>query len=351
MSVSMGAVDPRVSVYCMTYRRPHLLQRALRSVQNQTEACWICRVVNDDPEDERVAELVGNLEDQRFTLFQPAKRRGGAANFNLAFRDSACPFAAILEDDNWWEPAFLSSMLAAFHKHPDLEVACSNEELWNERADGTWEDTGRAVWPTRQGQSLWTTPFHEACGSSVLCNSALLFRTRNSREWATPDDIPVDVTEHFRERCIPQPVILVHQPLVNYARTLATNRSIRSNQWRDYQSLLIASCFHALPPDRRMEHARLLWRHAGSRYTPRSASFLFAALSFTEAAALWRTAPIVQRIRFLATLARRPLAVPSALTVRAHCHEHWKFLCESPYNRELHDAQSALGGRSAASRG
>src|SRR5207244_3257556 len=100
-------------VYVVTYRRPHLLRRALGSLLTQTFQDWVARVVNDDPSDERVHSSISDLDDPRISLFEPARRRGGAANFNLAFQERACEFGSILEDDNWWEPGFLESMVAA----------------------------------------------------------------------------------------------------------------------------------------------------------------------------------------------------------------------------------------------
>src|SRR5882757_6155842 len=102
-----------VRIHVVTYRRPVLLERALLSLIAQTHQDWSAEVLNDDPGDERVGEIIARLGDPRIRLSSPAVRRGGTANFNHAFRPLAEPFASILEDDNWWEPAFLSTMLAA----------------------------------------------------------------------------------------------------------------------------------------------------------------------------------------------------------------------------------------------
>src|ERR1700733_6869036 len=239
-------MEPLVTIYVVTYRRPQLLLRALRSLVSQTNNCWVARVVNDAPDDGRVMEIIQAVQDARIRLFEPVMSRGGAANFNLAFKESSTPFASILEDDNWWEPDFLRVMLAALEETPNAELACGNERIWQESADGKWLDTGSVIWP-EQKDLLYTTSFETACGSAKLCNSSMLFRTRHSVEWLTPDNIPVDVTEHFRERIVPSPIRLVGKPLVDYSETLQTHRSKTGTTWSDYQCLLIGSCFYSLP--------------------------------------------------------------------------------------------------------
>lgn len=322
-----------VTVYVITYRRPRLLARALGSLAGQTCARWQALVVNDDPADGRVAEVVASCADPRIRLFEPVSRRGAAANFNLAFMERTTPFAAILEDDNWWQPEFLATMIDALGGHPRCGLACGNERVWRERADGGWEDTGTVIWPETEGVSEWTTTVETACGAAKLCNSSMLFSTRDAGGWLTPDDIPVDVTEHFRERCVPQPILLVHAPMVNYAETLVTNRSTRGTSWADYQCLLVGSCFHAAPAAARPELARRLWRGAGGRPSPRATSLLLAALAVPEARALWTTSSGRQRVRFLATMARRLPGVVRVLRVKQRLRPHWDFLCATPFNR------------------
>ncbi len=169
-----------VAVYLITFQRPRLLERALASLLRQTESRWLCHVVNDDPCDFTVQGITASFADDRIALYQPAVHRGAAENFNLAFREAHCPFASILEDDNWWEPTFLERMLAALRNHPELEIACGNETIWEEQSNGTWRNTGCTVWPQLSGEALWTTPFNSACGSAKLCNSSMMFRTVNS---------------------------------------------------------------------------------------------------------------------------------------------------------------------------
>jgi hypothetical protein len=323
-----------VLVTVVTYRRPNLLRRALLSVKAQTYDGWRCQVVNDDPDDAEVAHVVRELSDPRIYLYEPVRRRGASGSFNLAFATSEFSFLSLLEDDNWWEPTFLADMLAALKAHPNAAVACANERVWTESSDGSWHDTGRTIWPESGPRLFWTTP-ESACGSATICNSSMLVRRIDGGPWLTPGDIPVDVTEHFRERILPQPILLVGKPLVNYAETLKTHRDTRGNLWSDYQCLLIGSIFASLPAAERRALAIRLLEPTGGHCTPRATALLSAGVAVPEARVLWGAASWRQRLRYLVTALRRTSARSGPRSALNRRSSHWHWLLNSPYNRAL----------------
>jgi glycosyltransferase involved in cell wall biosynthesis len=323
-----------VAVYVVTYRRTHLLRRALKSLIAQSHDDFVATVLNDDPSDNSVADLIAELGDKRITLSLPLIKRGGPGNFNLAFEESGCQYASILEDDNWWEPEFLAHMLAALVKHPAIDIASGNQRLWREQADGTWTDRGKCIW-TDQSDRVYQTTFEAACGSQTISNSALLFKTRLASTWLTPDDIPIDVTEHFRERVIAQPVLLVGRPLVNFAETLVSNRDSSGMVWGAYQVLLVGSMFCATRPSDRRVRAQELWKSVNDKLSPRAISLLMAAVVILEARELWKQAPLRSKLRFLVTALRHPLGLLESINVREKHREHWDFLVNSPLARRF----------------
>src|SRR5687768_20382 len=101
----MTASQPAdVRVYLFTYRRNHLLPRALDSLLAQTHRGWVCELHNDDPNDPFPGELVARINDPRITYVRHETNLGPTRTFNHAFRPVAEPFVSLLEDDNWWEP-------------------------------------------------------------------------------------------------------------------------------------------------------------------------------------------------------------------------------------------------------
>lgn len=324
-------MTPVARIYVVTYRRPHLLRRALKSLILQTRTDWVAEVLNDDPEDDRVDSLVAELGDSRVQLSKPPLRRGGTGNFNYAFRSVAEPFAAILEDDNWWQPDFLADMVSALQRHPDVALGCCNERIWVEQTDGSWVDTGRNVWPLTGGEQLFEWKPSDKCGSAKLCNSALLFRTSKAESMQTPSEIPIDVTEHFRERVVPHPFLLVNKPLVNYAETRDTHRSRDGTTWSMYQVMLIGSVFALAPSGCRKQLAMSLWRRSREGQPLFATALLSTAWFVPDARALWAEAGLGDKMRFAAHALRRwqsMLALRHALIKR---EAEWQWLLQGPF--------------------
>lgn len=319
-----------VRIHVVTYRRPQLLERSLRSLQAQREQNWVAEVLNDDPVDPAPAALVARLADPRISLSTPACHRGGTGNFNHAFRPVPEPFASILEDDNWWEPGFLETMLGALGRHPRLDVACANERLWQEQPDGNWRDLARSVRPATTAEECRGLDARTLCGGSVLCNSALLWRTARASSWLTPPTIPIDVTEHFRERVIPHPLLLVGQPLVNFAQTAATHRSPDRALWAEYQSLLIGSVFALIPDGQRPTLAASLWQQIRTERPLSGSALLATGCSQRAARPLWTLARPRERLRYAASVVRRPRSALRIWRARRSHPAAWDFLLTGP---------------------
>ena len=318
-----------VRICVVTYRRPALLERALRSLIAQTRPDWIAEVLNDDPSDSRPAELIAQIADSRISLALPLCHRGAAANFNQAFQHDPAPYAALLEDDNWWEPEFLETLIAALEQRPRIQIACSNERIWREQHDGTWQNTGRTIWPIASQSVEFPFRWTDKCGSARICNSAILFRTHLANAWRTPDDLPVDVTEHFRERVLPHPILLIPRPLVNYAETIQTHRAVGHGIWSEFQVILIGSVFETIQSTRRQSLAAELWADV-RRHRPQTAtSLLYASLAIPSARSLLYSARPAELFRFLLTIIRRPLIALQILRAPNRRASAWRFLCEA----------------------
>jgi len=225
-----------VRVYLFTYRRNHLLPRALQSLLAQTHQNWICELHNDDPADAVPAELVARLADPRLRYVPHRANLGPTATFNLAFKPIAEPFISILEDDNWWEPGLLARLLAAMADHHDAAVTWSNMWLWQEEADGTWSRQA-TIWPVTGGP---VTVFRErqpkqVCGA-LHSNGAMLVRSDRAAAYVVPESVPFMAMESVRDRLFPLPMVLVHEPLANFA---ITRQSWRTETADENMQLLV----------------------------------------------------------------------------------------------------------------
>jgi glycosyltransferase involved in cell wall biosynthesis len=315
-------------IYLFTYKRNNILPRAITSLIAQTLTDWICEVHNDCPQDDFPGEHIASLNDPRFIIKNHLTNLGGVISFNLAIGGCTEKYVSILEDDNWWEPTFLEVMLKELCENDHIEVAVANEKIWIEEPDGSWTDAKKTIWPTTTGTTLYDYQLKDKCGAAKICNSSMVWRTRHTKNWLTPDDIPIDVTEHFRERVMPHPILLVNTPLVNFSQTIHTSRA-KGLVWGSYQTLLIASVFANLNNAEKDDLAETLWDYARNNSPQYKTSLLHSALSYSNAFILLKKATLKELIRYGLTWLKSPFVCYKTIKAPRVLHEHFNFLINS----------------------
>lgn len=225
-------------VYLFTYQRNQLLKRAVGSLLNQTFTDWVCEVHNDMPGDDFPAQYIESLNDTRFTMVDHAVNMGTTAAFNLAFNGCAETYATMLEDDNWWEPTFLSEMIALLDQNPTINIAWSNMQVWQELTNNQWRNCNETLWPVNNDVAFhWPQPV-QALGC-LHSTGAMLYRGNNT--YQIPDEALSNSVELIRERCFEYPIYLYSKPLANFSRTLVTSQSSDSIKWTGTQVMMLAS--------------------------------------------------------------------------------------------------------------
>jgi hypothetical protein len=130
----------QIEVRTPTYRRPALLERALRSLIAQTYPHWRCIVLDDEPGGGQAREVCAKLNDERI-LYQPNELNLGVGpNIDAAFTReplSGSTHACVLEDDNYYLPDLLQANLAVMEQsNVDIVIRNSIIELpWKNNAD------------------------------------------------------------------------------------------------------------------------------------------------------------------------------------------------------------------------
>lgn len=313
-----------VRVFLPTYRRRILLQRAVASLRAQSFQDWVCEIHNDDPNDESPHRLLSELNDPRFQLITHERNLGGTATFNLFFKPTAEPFYAMLEDDNWWEPAFLATMMATAVAHAEVTVFWANLRLWQEMPDGSFRDTGRTAWPT-EGKSrksfAWGQPAQIL--GALHSHGAALIRSRAGDDFTTPD-VPIAAVEPFRERALPHPIMLVTAPLANFSITLQTARSRDYSEWGEVQNVLAATFLKYAELD--AAATSKLWRDARAKSPASTSVLIAAALVERSCRAQLRHSQAIDWLRWFVSSCRRPISLWRILRSRSRHPEWWDYL-------------------------
>lgn len=119
MKESIGA-SPLITTIIPTYRRPRLLERAIRSVLRQTYPNFeVC--VYDNASGDETAAVVEELarQDPRVKYYCHPKNIGAFLNFQHGLIRVQTDFFSFLSDDDILLPEFFQTVLEGFEKFPD----------------------------------------------------------------------------------------------------------------------------------------------------------------------------------------------------------------------------------------
>lgn len=339
---------PKVRVYVLTYRRNHLLPRALKSLLAQTFTDWVCELHNDDPADPTPAGYAAQLADARIQLRQHERNLGGTRTFNLVFAPVPEPYVCLLEDDNWWEPAFLERLVALADAHPEAGFVWSNMKIWQETPEGGWLDTGKntaaLLWPGRQiaGPVFFHWPQPRQRFDTQHFNGATLFRSAGAGPLQIPPRVPQLAMETFRDRALRWPGLFLPEPLVNFSWTIATYREPQSDLWLECRALLDASFLRCCP--RAAPTAEEFWRAAVDAQPAETGSTLLHAWLAGRFGEFARQARPGDWLRLLAHAVRRPRAFWRVVRARENYPELWSFLLDATARRFAESAAQGVHG-------
>ncbi len=240
-----------VRIFLCTYRRNQLLRRAMKSLLDQTLSDWVCELHNDAPDDPFPSKLAAEIHDPRFIVVNHNNNLGGVGTFNLMFGPNQERYISLLEDDNWWEPEFLETMVGAMDSHPNIKVGWSNMRFWQEEMDGTWTDLKKNVWerPSKVPVELFDWPNYVQADTALHSTGAMLIRSGTLEDFKIPIQTMFEFADPVRERAMPHPLLFIAQPLVNFSLTLETARDKSPKGRLEHYVLLIASFFKHVQAD------------------------------------------------------------------------------------------------------
>ena len=109
----MNDQNPRVSVVIPTYKRAHLISRAIQSVLDQTYQDFEIIVVDDGSTD-NTEEIVQNYKEDRIRYIRHSVNKGAAAARNTGIKASRGKYIAFQDSDDEWFPDKLEQQIKVF---------------------------------------------------------------------------------------------------------------------------------------------------------------------------------------------------------------------------------------------
>ncbi|WP_214073503.1 glycosyltransferase family 2 protein [Mucilaginibacter sp. dw_454] len=320
---------PRCRIYLFTYNRNGLLPRAIESLLNQTFTDWVCELHNDMPGNVFPAEYIAVLNDSRFLVIDHEKNLGAIKSFNLAFEKCGEDFISILEDDNWWEPDFLEKMIAVLDTRPAVQLAWCNMRLHKELPGNNWEDTGKTTWEQDPLLAIKTFDFPKPKQAFSYLHSigAMLVRNVDLQKLQIPVDVRLDFIEPIRERAFSHPIVLVNEPLANFAITISTNRAAGNEGVHEHYYLLLASFFQYAANDEAL--IKGVWAEVRKSTVRSTHNLLLAGLLDSNCRGLLKYAGFADWLFFFAYNVRYPKVVGSCRRAKTTYAALWQYLKEN----------------------
>ncbi|MCZ6672971.1 MAG: glycosyltransferase family 2 protein [Verrucomicrobia bacterium] len=169
------AESPRVSVIIPTYKRAHMVARAINSVLAQTFADFELLVIDDCSED-NTEEVVKGIEDARIRYLPRSVNQGASAARNTGIHAARGEYFAFLDSDDQWIPTKLETQLKVFQDTdwPNLGIVMCGYISQDE------EGTEEAL-PSARGGNLYEAFLLHQIG----CVTASVILTRRSA-WSQP---------------------------------------------------------------------------------------------------------------------------------------------------------------------
>ena len=207
-----------VTVITRTRDRPALLQRAARSLAQQTfrDFSWI--VADDSTEPGAVEPALSEARRSGLAvrLCRVANPAGmeSASNQGLALADT--PYVAFLDDDDTWEPAFLAETVSFLQERQTFAGVCTQTSIVEETAETEPTALRRYV----MNGDLESIQIADMMVFNHLTTNSLLYR-RVVHERLGPyrEDLPVMGDWEFGVRLVSAYDIgVIARPLANYHR-------------------------------------------------------------------------------------------------------------------------------------
>jgi glycosyltransferase involved in cell wall biosynthesis len=171
---------PLITTVIPTFRRPHLLPRAIRSSLDQSfRRTSVC--VFDNASGDETSAIVSTIarDDTRVRYFAHAQNIGAAANFAFGLERVDTPFFSFLSDDDFLLPGFYEAAMASLAAHPECAFFAGSVI--------SMTDEGRILYAPfshwhREGLFTPEEGFLNTIGASYPVWTGIVFRTSSVRE-------------------------------------------------------------------------------------------------------------------------------------------------------------------------
>lgn len=120
---------PLVSIVLPVYNRKHIIERAIRSVENQTVENWELLLIDDGSSDGLESIVLPIVEKRPRYRFLKHSHRGLSATRNIGIQAALGHYVTFLDSDDEYKPDHLELRVDFMKNHPDIDIIHGGIEL------------------------------------------------------------------------------------------------------------------------------------------------------------------------------------------------------------------------------
>ncbi|MFW5803665.1 MAG: glycosyltransferase family 2 protein [bacterium] len=110
--------NPKVSIIIPTYNRENLIQRAIKSITNQTRQDYEI-IIADDASTDNTEEVIKSMQNSKIIYFKLEKNSGQCVSRNLAIKKARGEYIGFLDSDDEWLPEKIEKQIKVFENSED----------------------------------------------------------------------------------------------------------------------------------------------------------------------------------------------------------------------------------------
>jgi len=202
-------MNPKVSVIIPTYKRPHLIGRAVQSLLNQTYQNFEIVIIDDSPSDE-TEKVVKGLDDIRIKYTRNKVRRGfiGAKNQGVEESSADSKYIAFLDDDDEYFPLFLEKTIKKLEEKKELAFVTTQPEFRFQNGKRFRQIPGKWNWDESWNKCIGNG---SVIKKEIFTKENIWYDEKNIFEDL---DLGIRILQRFKGEFIPEVLRAYYYPLI-----------------------------------------------------------------------------------------------------------------------------------------
>jgi glycosyltransferase involved in cell wall biosynthesis len=187
-------MNPKVSICIPAYGQPEKIERALKSVFEQTFEDFEV-IITDDTPDESVFNIVKNFDDKKIKYYKNQERKGSPENWNVCLEHVRGEYIKFLHHDDWFfNKDSLSGFIKMLDNNHNVDIAFCASANYNA------DETIKYIYypPAVKLNKLRKNYLFLFSGNIIGAPSATIYRSRVSQKFDRNLKWLVDIDFYLR---------------------------------------------------------------------------------------------------------------------------------------------------------